>query len=311
MTRHHIAATAHTVHGFFSPELQPVITIQPGDTVEFATLDAGWGLEQRTSIAGPRRTLESDHPRLPRGHALTGPVAIAGAQPGMVLAVAIGALEPGAWGWNIGGGWRNGINEHLGVADGEGVLHQWALDATTMTGRNLHGYTVPLRPFMGVMGVAPGEPGQHSTIPPRIVGGNIDCRELVVGSTLYLPVQAPGALFSTGDGHGAQGDGEVSGTGIECPMQRVELTFTLRDDLPLTTPWAQTPAGWLTMGFDEDLNLATVVALNSMLDLMHHHFGLNRKDALAIASVVVDLHITQIVNGVRGVHALLPHGSIR
>jgi acetamidase/formamidase len=187
----------------------------------------------------------------------------------------------------------------------------WTLDADSMTGRNQYGHIVKLRPFMGVMGMPPDEAGLHETGPPRRCGGNLDCKELVAGSTLYLPISVPGALFSVGDGHALQGDGEVCGTAIECPMERVSLTFRLRDDLHLTTPRADTPAGRLSMGLHEDLNDAMAIALNDMLSFTQEEYSLSRSDALALASLVVDLRITQIVNGVRGVHALLPHGAIR
>ena len=138
----------------------------------------------------------------------------------------------------------------------------------------------------------------------------MDCKELVAGSTLYLPIPVPGALFSVGDGHALQGDGEVCGTAIECPMERVDLTFRLREDLRLTTPRANTAAGWITLGFHEDLDEAIMIALSAMLDVMCEQYGLQRPDALALASLVVDMRITQLVNGVRGVHAVLPHGAI-
>ncbi len=178
--------------------------------------------------------------------------------------------------------------------------------------RNQDGFVVPLRPFMGVMGMPPDEPGWHPSWPPRIWGGNLDCRELVAGSTLYLPIPVRGALFSVGDGHAAQGDGEVSGTAIECPMERVDLTFELLPDLHIQTPRARTPAGWLTLGFHTDLYEASTRALEAMLDLMIGQYDLERQDALALASVVVDLRVTQLVNaGVLGVHALLPEGALR
>jgi len=164
---------------------------------------------------------------------------------------------------------------------------------------------------MGVMGMPPDEPGLLATFPPRFCGGNIDCNELVAGSTLYLSIAIPGALFSTGDGHALQGDGEVSGVAIECPMERVELTFYLRDDIQLTTPRANTPVGWITLGFHEDLHEATLIALNAMLDLMGEQYQLSRPRALALASLLVDLRVTQIVNSVLGVHAVLPHGVIK
>ena len=157
----------------------------------------------------------------------------------------------------------------------------------------------------------PDEPGMHPTFPPRFCGGNIDCKELVAGSILYLPISVPEALFSVGDGHAIQGDGEVSGVAIECPMERVDLTFHLRNDLHLTTPRAHTPSGWITLGFHENLHEASVLALEAMLDLMGEHYHLPRPQALALASLVVDLHVTQNANGVLGVHAVLPHEAIR
>ena len=164
---------------------------------------------------------------------------------------------------------------------------------------------------MGVLGCAPDEAGVLSTIPPRACGGNIDCRELVTGSTLFLPIAVDGALFSTGDGHGAQGDGEVGGTAIECAMERVDLSFALRDDLPLTTPLARTPAGWVAMGFHEDLDEAAFLALEAMIAFIGPRLGLGRADALALCSVAVDLRVTQIVNRVKGVHALLAPDAVR
>lgn len=174
-----------------------------------------------------------------------------------------------------------------------------------MTGRNQFGHVVPLRPFMGVMGMPPDEPGLIPSWTPRPQGGNIDCKELVAGSSMFLPVAVPGALFSVGDGHAAQADGEVSSTGIECPMDRVEIVLELHTDTPIQTPYARTPAGWITFGFHEDLNEATFAALEAMIALMQRTRNLGRHDAVALASLCVDLRITQIVNGVRGVHAVL------
>jgi acetamidase/formamidase len=302
-----------TLHGAFSRELEPVLTIDPGDTVRFRTLDAGWNIDPRHSDdpGGEPQKFQPRDPEQDGGHALCGPIAIRGAQPGMTLEVQIQEVQPGSWGFTPAGGWDSEVNRRFGVADSPGKVHRWTLDGAAMTGRNQHGHTLALRPFMGVMGMPPDEPGLHSTSPPRIWGGNMDCKELVAGSTLYLPIPVPGALFSVGDGHAAQGDGEVCMTAIECPMDRVELTFHLHDDLPLTTPRAHTSAGWLTLAFHEDLNEAAYLAVEAMLDLMAEQFSLERTDALILASLVVDLRITQIVNGVRGVHAVLPHGAIQ
>ena len=157
----------------------------------------------------------------------------------------------------------------------------------------------------------PPEPGVHSTGPPRRCGGNIDCKELVAGTTLYLPISVDGALFSAGDGHARQGDGEVSGTAIECPLERAELTLTLRDDLTLETPRAETPSAWITFGFDEDLDAAALFATAAMVDLMKRELDVGHREAFALASVAVDLRVTQVVNGVKGVHAVLERDAIR
>jgi acetamidase/formamidase len=129
-------------------------------------------------------------------------------------------------------------------------------------------------------------------MPPRTTGGNIDCKELVVGSTLLLPIAVEGALFSAGDGHAAQGDGEVGQMAIECPLERVQLTLSVREDPTLVMPCALTPTAWIVFGFDEDLDEAVVQALNGMIDLMDRELGPERKEALALASVVVDLRVT-------------------
>jgi acetamidase/formamidase len=309
---HTIEPVREALHGHFSRELLPVLTIAPGDTVRFRTLDAGWNLEQRRSVRYEDHPpkFEPRDPELDAGHALCGPVAIQGAEPGMALAVRIDDLRVGTWGWTAAGGWQSPVNDRLRVSDEPGTFLLWTLDPDAQTGRDQHGHTLPLRPFMGVMGLAPAEPGRHPTPPPRITGGNIDCKELVVGSTLYLPVAVSGALFSTGDGHALQADGEASTTAIECPVERVDLTFDLRPDLYLTTPRAHTPVGWLTFGFHEDLDEAMLLALDAMLDLMGELHGLERREALGLASLIVDFRITQVVNGVRGVHAVLPHGVL-
>lgn len=155
------------------------------------------------------------------------------------------------------------------------------------------------------MGMPPPEPGQHSTIPPRPHGGNLDCRELVAGSTLYLPIPVDGCLVSVGDGHAAQGDGEVGGTAIECRMERVDITFSVHDDVPISLPFAETPAGLLTIGLGSTVDEATFGALDAMFELLGRRHGLSRPDAIALSSVAVDVRVTQIVNETVGVHALL------
>jgi acetamidase/formamidase len=306
---HELEPEPGSLHGYFSVEQPVALTIDPGESVRFRTLEAGWSTERFTGGSF------DDRPRVAGwepgiGHALTGPVAVRGAKPGMTLVVRIDDVRPASWGVCLAGGWPSAVNQRYGLTD-SGVIHRWELDTEAMIGRNQHGHLVALRPFLGVLGMPPAEPGRHSTVPPRTHGGNLDCKELVAGSTLYLPIPVEGALFSAGDGHAAQGDGEISGTAIECPMDRVDLTFDLRDDLELTGPVAQTPAGWLTTGLGETLDDAAYLALESMFALLGRLHGVSRPDAVALASVAVDLRVTQIVNQTVGVHALLPPGAIR
>lgn len=307
MTIYTIEPERTTLHGSFSREFPPVLTIASGDSVHVRTLDADWNATPPTETS--HQPFKRD-PVRDKGHALCGPIAIQGAQPGMTLEIQINEVRPTNWGWTIAGGWDSDINQRLGLVEEHASL-QWTLDADTMTGINQHGQRIALHPFMGVMGLPPDEPGIHLTTPPRFCGGNIDCKELIAGSTLYLPVTVPGALFSVGDGHGTQGDGEVSGVALECPMERVDLAFHLRDTQPLKTPRVRTANAWLTLGFHKNLHEATFIALDAMLDLMNEQYQIPRAQALALASLVVDLRITQIANGVCGVHASLSDGAIQ
>jgi len=306
MTTHRLEPDERTLHGVFSRDLPPVLTVDSGDTVVLRTLDAGWNLEPHRAPGVVARRVERASP----GHALCGPIFVRGAEPGMTLEVRIERLRPAGWGWTRAGGAPTDLNRRLGVAEEPAHFALWRLDLDDQVGRDQLGHAVRLRPFMGVMGTAPAEPGEHSTAPPRPCGGNMDCRELVAGSRLFLPVLVAGALFSTGDGHAAQGDGEVSGTAIECPMDVCELTLVLRPELALAMPRAETPAGTLTFGFDADLNEAMAVALDAMLDVLCDRLDLGRREALALASTVVDLRITQVANGTWGVHALLPVDAV-
>ena len=303
-TTHELPLERRNLHGHFSRELAPVLTVDPGDSVAFSALNSGWRLE-------PDRELFDDRdPELDAGHALCGPVEVRGARAGGTLAVHVDELRVGPWGVTFGGGFSTPLNERLGVADGETRILQWTLEADAGTGRDQVGREVDLRPFLGVIGMPPPEPGTHPTAPPRRWGGNIDCSELVEGTTLYLPIPVDGALLSFGDGHARQGDGEVSQLAIEAPMERAQLTLSLAD-LELEYPIARIDGAWLTFGFDEDLDEAAALAIEGMLDLMRRDHGLERRDALALASVVVDLRVTQLVNGARGVHAILRDDALR
>ncbi|HST26005.1 MAG TPA: acetamidase/formamidase family protein [Gaiellaceae bacterium] len=310
MAVHEIPLERRTLHGHFSRELDPALTVEPGDSIRFSTLDAGWGLEPPTGDGQVRRRFEPRNEELDAGHALIGPVEVRGARSGGTLSVRIDEVRVGSYGFTVGGGFSTPLNERLGLADGDERLLVYELDADSGVGR-CGRRELDLRPFLGVLGMPPDEPGRHPTAPPRRSGGNIDCKELVAGTTLLLPIPVDGALFSAGDCHARQGDGEVSQLAIECPAERVELTLDLRDDLELRWPIAWTPDAWIAFGFDEDLDEAAALALENMLDLMGREHGLDRREALALASAIVDLRVTQLVNGVRGVHAVLRHDAIR
>jgi acetamidase/formamidase len=282
---HEIPLERRTLHGHFSPALEPVLTVEPGDSIAFACPTSSW-------LVAPGERFEPFDEELDAGHALIGPVEVRGARAGQTLVVKIDRVVPGSFGSTF---WH------------PPTRIDWTLDGDTAVDGS--GRRVFLRPFLGVLGMPPPEPGRHSTIPPRRWGGNIDCKELVAGTELYLPIPVDGALLSAGDGHGAQGDGEVSGTAIECPIERAELTLDVLD-LDLSSPIARIPGAWLALGFHEDLDDAAEEAMTTMLDLMERELRLERGDAGALASVVVDLRVTQIVNGVKGVHAVLRDDAI-
>jgi acetamidase/formamidase len=285
VTVHELPLEQRTLHGYFSRDLEPVLAIEPGDSVRISVPNAAWELSREEQFV-PKM------PELDTGHALAGPVAVRGAMPGQTLCVRIDEVEAGDWGVTLGG---EDHAVHWALADG--------------VGRAL-GRELDLAPFLGVMGMPPPEPGVHSTIPPRRWGGNIDCKELVAGTTLYLPISVAGALFSAGDGHAAQGDGEVSGTAIETPA-RAQLTLDLRDDLELEWPIARIDGAWLTFGFDEHLGRAASIAVDGMLALMARELGVTGGDARVLASVGVDLRVTQVVNETLGVHAELRDDAFR
>ena len=281
---HELPLERRTLHGHFSRALEPALTVDSGDAVRFAVPCSDWRLADGTRFE-PTSSPEDD------GHALAGPIEVRGARAGGTLAVRIDELVPGPWGDT----WA-----------GDAVVG-WALAGARGTAL---GRTVSLAPFLGVIGMPPPEPGVHTTRPPRRSGGNIDCKELVAGSTLFLPIPVDGALLSAGDGHAAQGDGEVSGTAIECPMSG-QLTLELRDDLTLDWPCARIEGAWLTFGFDADLDVAARIATEGMVALLAREHDLSADEALAFASVVVDLRVTQVVNQVKGVHAVLRDDALR
>lgn len=291
-----------TLKDCFDRSHRPVAVVEAGEAVSYRLLDAGWSL---TPMPAPgvhgRRWLDRNRFE---GHALIGPVQVRGTRPGDALEVRIERIRPAEWGWTRAGGIDADLYRRLGVASG--VHWQlWSIDAGRGVAVDQAGRSVRIAPFLGVMGNAPAAPGRHSTTPPRRVGGNLDLRELTEGSTLFLPVEVEGALFYCGDGHAAQGDGEVAGTAIECPMQDVRLSFRPRRDLRLTTPLARTAGAWIAIGCAGSVDEAVFIALNAMLDLMVERLGVDRAEALALASACVDLRVTQVVNMACGAHAIL------
>jgi acetamidase/formamidase len=307
MTEHQLEPAPETTADVFSRDRPPVLTVDPGDSIAVRSLDASGHLARQQTPGQETPRMFTEH----RGHCLTGPVAVRGAAPGDVLAVRLVSLRPDDWGWTVAAARDTPLTRRLGLHDGPPSWLLWDIDVAAGTATSNYGHTVTIAPFLGVTGVAWDEAGEHSTIPPRAVGGgNIDCRELVAGSTLYLPVTVPGALLSLGDGHAAQGDGEVAGTAIECGMTtRVQLSLTAGPPVPGVH--AVTPAGRITFGFSPDLNEAMGDALDAMLTWLQGLYGLDKAAALAVASPVLDLRVTQVANQAWGVHAVLPHDALR
>jgi acetamidase/formamidase len=309
MALYRLDPTPQDTVNVFSAGHEPAVTVEPGDTVVVRTLDAAGYLERQASPGdyGRPKMFGEDF----RGHCLSRPVAVRGAAPGDMLKVEIVSLTPDAWGWTASPGHPGTpVPERLGLGEADQAALLWEIDAEAGTATANGKYTRPIAPFLGVTGTAPAAPGKHSTIPPRAeAGGNIDCKELVAGSVLYLPVNVEGALLYFGDGHGAQGDGESSGTAIECGMT-TEAVVSVARERPLATVHAQTPAGLVTFGFSADLNEAMGDALDAMVTWMADRYGAPRAEALALASACVDLRVTQVVNITWGVHALLPAGLL-
>ncbi|MGI9423075.1 MAG: acetamidase/formamidase family protein [Hyphomicrobiaceae bacterium] len=307
---HTLDANPETVHwGFFDGTLEPVLTVGSGETVTISTVSGGPDVMPEPPLVVPdilRQIHDAVPCKLP-GHICTGPVAVRGAQSGGVLEVRIKDIGLNYhWGYNR-------IRPLAGALPDDfpdPQLMHIVLDPDRMVGTLPWGLELPLRPFFGVMGVAPPENwGMVSTLPPRRNGGNLDNKELVAGTTLYLPIFQDGALFSVGDGHGAQGDGEVCVTAIETGLVG---TFELhaRNDMALEWPLAETPTHWITMAFDPDLDTCVTIALRSMIDLIVARTGLARHEAYTLCSLAADLRVTQVVNGNKGIHVMLAKENI-
>lgn len=296
-----MVAAGHTIHRHrchhaWDKSISPVLTVAPGETVTFDITDASSGQITPDSTAGVFDDYDSA-----RVNPVTGPVRVDGAEPGDVLVVRLESYAPSGWGWTANIPGFGLLAEDFPDA---ALLHwHYAPDggAPLLFGDHAR---IRLAPFAGTIGLAPAAPGPHSIIPPRRVGGNMDVRDLVAGSVLYLPVEVAGALLSIGDTHAAQGDGEVCGTAIESPMQ-LTATIELIKNQALAMPRIDRPAPgalgdagrvWITTGIGPDLHEAARASVRGMIDLLARERGLAPLDAYMLASVAGDLKISQIVD---------------
>ena len=311
-TTHRLEVSPSTVaYGYYWAEAQPVLRIASGDIVDVDTLltNTPQGL-QRAGVADAkiqaslRAVVEevTGERRGPGGHILTGPIYVEGAQPGDVLEVNVLSIDLALdYGYN---GCNGLLPENCDKALPAKII---ALDRQRMTAEFMPGIVIPLRPFFGSMGVAPAaDAGRVSSNPPGRHAGNLDNRELVAGSTLYIPVFVPGALFEVGDGHAAQGDGEVDQTAIETSL-RGRLRLTVRKDMKLAWPRAETSTDYISMATDPDLMIATRGAIQEMIDFLVAEKHLTRHQAYQLVSIAGNVAVTQLVDKPNhGVHVRLP-----
>jgi acetamidase/formamidase len=312
MALHHLAATPQTVRwGTFAAAYPPVLTIHSGETVVLECVSGAPEVmpPPETGMAVPPALSAIHAAGLPRhgGHIVTGPVAVEGAEPGDTLEVRVDRIEFGAdWGYC---GFRP-LAGTLPEDFPERFLTHIPVNRAAKTCRLPYGVDLALKPFFGVMGVAPPPRyGTISTIQPREHGGNLDNKELGEGSTLFLPVWAEGALFSAGDGHGVQGDGEVCINALEICLTGT-FTLVLHKQQGLRYPRGETPTHFISMGMNEDLDLAMKQALREMIAFICSRTSLSRQQAYQFCSLAVDFHVTQTVNGEKGVHGMLRKGIL-
>ena len=303
--RHELLPSPATAHwGYFDASLKPALEIDPGDIVTLTSVSGSADDVPDDVRYTARQALRDIHAAMKPDlgpHILTGPLAVRGAEPGDALRIEIlDVALADDWGYNVIRAGKGTLPEdfpndrriHLGVDRTRGIV-------TTPWGM-----TIPAKPFFGVMGVAPAG-ARVTSVMPGAFGGNIDNKELTAGAVLHLPVFVPGALFSAGDGHAAQGDGEVCLTAVE-----TGLTGTFRIDLvkgaKLSAPYAETPTHLIAMAFDEDLDVAAREALRALIAMIRARAGLSAEDAYSLCSLAADLRVTQLVNVRKGVHAMLP-----
>ena len=308
---HELLPSPETVHwGYFDGRLRPALTIEPGDTVTILTVSGS-----ADDLPPPGFTvspaLRAIHaavvPEL-GPHILTGPIAVQGAETGDVLRLTI--LEVSLaddWAFNL---IRPGLGALPDLFPYERTIHL-PIDQADRRVHTPWGLTLPARPFFGVMGTAPSlAQGRVSSVAPGSFGGNMDNRELVAGAVLFLPVAVPGGLVSIGDGHAVQGEGEVCLTAAETGL-RGTFKIDLLKGLPLDAPFAETPTHLITMGFDEDLDVAVNAALRRLIALLQNRTKLSAEDAYRLCSLAAELRVTQLVNRSKGAHAMIAHDLVR
>ena len=307
---HELKASPSTVHrGFFDAALTPVLTIDSGDIVRLET--ATGNPRYFESLGVPKERIPAELYAVYEGvegagrgdHTLNGPIAVRGAMPGDVLEIRIRSVDVrlpiAGQGFTIG---RGLLPEDFPYAKSR-VL--W-IDLTRKTVEYAPGIEVPVKPFWGVIGVAPPPAmGRLSSGAPGIFGGNLDNRDLGAGSTLFLPVYVPSALLSIGDGHAVQGYGEVCLSAVETSLKG-EVQLVLHKGKSIRLPRAETPTHYMTMGLHVDLDEAARIATREMLDFLVEQKGLTRDDAYMLASAAMDLMVTQVVDGTKGIHAMIP-----
>jgi acetamidase/formamidase len=317
-----LLATPTTVAwGFYSAQAKPVLTVHSGDTVKIQTLSTCGAPERLKSIgiaaADIPAYVDDIYTKVPAsekgpgGHILTGPVAITEAEPGDILEVRIQKIEIDVpWACNSFGAGRGFLPNDFPYSKTRII----PLDRTKMIGHFAPGIDIPLHPFFGSMGIATASPGKYNSAPPWMHGGNMDNKELVAGTTLYIPVNSKGANFEVGDGHAGQGNGEVDITALETQLtgtfQFIVHKGDLNDPHRLLWPRAETPTQYIAMGFDVDLKTATEMAIRNMITFLAEqnpdHPHISRDDAYSLVSVACDVDITQLVDTNSGVHVLCP-----
>ena len=310
---HVVESNRETVRlGVFDETLPPIVTIESGDWVSFPNTWSHFMNELQPGVPVARLAeLRASNPG--RGpHSIIGPIVVWDAEPGDVVEIRYRRLHPVAWGavFNNPGALGTGL---LPQDFAQGQIKYVDLDLTQMEAKFAPDITIPLTPFQGTLGVAPPDgffpplsPGVTSSVPPGPHGGNLDLRELTEGSVLYLPVWKTGALIYTGDSHAVQGDGEISLTALETRMQEVLIQVVLHKQKNFQWPVAETATHWITMGLDKDLNAAMALAARNAIDFLASRAKLTPHDAYALCSVAVSFRVTQVVDIVRGVHAMIP-----